>query len=82
MKTYLTVDGRELNLLALNDSLSHTCLVLHGLRSLIETTLEGRDLGDREYGQLTVAELVLKSIALETENLLPDWPEAVARSAA
>jgi len=80
MKTYLTVDGRELSLLALNDNLTRTCLVLRGLHSLIEATLHGPDLGDKEYGQLSLAELVLKVIAVETENLLPDWPEAASRN--
>lgn len=80
METYLTVDGRELSLLALNDNLTRTCLVLRGLHSLIEATLQGPDLGDKEYGQLSLAELALKVVAAETENLLPSWPEAVAKT--
>lgn len=80
MKTYLTVDGRELNLLTLNDNLAKTCLVLRGLHALIEATLQGQDLGDKEYSQLTLAELALRIVAVETENLLPDWPDAVAKA--
>lgn len=80
MKTYLTVDGRELSLMTLNDNLTKTCLVLRGLHALIEATLQGQNLGDKEYSQLILAELALKVIAMETENLLPDWLEATAKA--
>ncbi len=73
MNTYVTIDGRELSLGALNDILARTCLALHGLRQLIGDTLDASELGEKECGRLTLAHLALAAITSQTENLIPDW---------
>lgn len=78
MKTYVAIDGRELSLIHLNDSLSRACLALRGLNGLIRTALNSHELGEASVCCLTLAELALETITRETENLLPEWKEAQA----
>ncbi|MDR1044386.1 MAG: hypothetical protein LBP33_04605 [Candidatus Adiutrix sp.] len=79
MTSYLTIDGHELTLGGLNERLSRTCLALHGLRSLISGTLKSMELGERECGRLTLAQMALETITGEAESLLPEWPDFKAR---
>ena len=74
MTSYQTIDGHELTLHGLNEQLSQACLALHGLRSLIIGTLNSRELGERECGRLTLAQLALETITMQAESLLPEWP--------